>query len=118
MFSNRLKRSIKLETRVKCVGDWNGRNILEDKKNLPRVLTKPLGLVTIGDDEVVFTHSDIMKLIEVYHLADKKAIKMIRDPDTNTGLVKSTETPFLKKIKDFIKEIEEEEERQGLMNYI
>jgi len=83
-------------------GNWNFRN-----KNLTPLYTKPITVVTLDNDIFVWQHCDIMALIKGYHEADKLAIKMIKEG--NAGSVTNAEISLLEKLKEFIRELEQDD---------
>jgi hypothetical protein len=90
------------------IGDWGNWNMKWPDQ--PPVKSKPMGRVIMPKTgiDIVFSHNDIINLLKLYHEADIKSIKMIRNPDINTGQEKSFETPFAYKLSNLIKQMEKE----------
>lgn len=91
-----MKKTI-LSCEIVFNGNWNYKD-----KSAPAVLSKPLGYASIGDVKVVFTHVELIQLLELYHEADIFAIEMIENNKVNTGLVDRAETLFLDKLQEWI----------------
>lgn len=91
-------QQIDIKVIYKDVGNWNYKNT----KN--PVCTKPIAVISIDEDEFVFSHDDLFKLLQAYLDVDERSIAMIKDKKTNTGEIDNFETPFINKIKNFLKD--------------
>ncbi len=96
--------SVELTTKINK-GNWNYKN-----KKLPKILTKPIGITKINGFELSWKHDEIFKLIELFYRVDIESMKMIKDTNINTGEAKFIEKPFINKLKEKIKELEEQNE--------
>lgn len=89
------RTEIKIRTEIVNTGDWN-------RGNGARVIGKPIGKVFIDglgfpeDFHLVFSHNDLLKIIEVYLLADYLSIDLINQG--KSGSVKRAEESFENKI--------------------
>ena len=86
------------EYTIKNTGNWNYKD-----KSKPPVYSKPICVIKLGEDEFVFTHSDIFELLYGYTQADIDSIKMIKDKDVDTGEIDYFETPLTEKVKVWLK---------------
>lgn len=90
-----MKETLEVTYKINYDGNWNHKN-----KELPYVKGKPICVVYFNDgNSYVFSHKDILKLIEGYLIADEESIKMIENPDIDTGEVKYAEARFKDKIR-------------------
>ena len=99
MKKNRSK-TIEMTYEIRDLGNWNYKD-----KDLPSVCTKPIVEIKLDEDVFVWKHEEILRLIEAYHKADVKSMKLISEG--KAGSVSNWETPFLNKIKNFITKLEE-----------
>lgn len=94
-------QQIEIKTEIRNKGNWNYKN-----SGLDSINTKPIGIITLEEDEFVFKHEDIFKLIEFYHEVNIDTIRKINNSRFNSGDIKECELPFLYKLKAKIKEME------------
>jgi len=102
MFKNRNK-SVVPEFDIRFKGNWNYKD-----KGFKPIYTKPIVEMVIDKETFVWKHDEILRLIKAYYLADIKAIEMIKKGVS--GEINNYETPFLNKLRDFINNLEKEEE--------
>ena len=95
------EKTVELNWSIRKRGNWN----YWDKSAVP-LATKPMAIISIDGDEFVWKHDEVMKLIKAYHEADIISIDMIKKG--LSGNVKTFETPFLDKLKNFIRELEDQ----------
>jgi len=75
-------------------GNWNLKFPSE-----PPVFTKPMGVVYYNNGfNYIYTHNELIKLIKFYCEVDEVSIKMIENPDIDTGVVKQKEKTLKDKI--------------------
>jgi len=90
------------EFKIVELGNWNL------KYGGDPVLTKPIGNVILPNTKIsmVFRHQEIIDLIRMYHKADIKSIKMIKEG--KAGQEKYFETPFVTKLLGVLRIFEQE----------
>jgi hypothetical protein len=83
---------------IKHHGNWN----LKFPDSVP-VKTKPMAVIYFGDGfNYVFSHDDVLKLVQAYIDVDEEAIRMILDSTVDTGLVNSPEISFKDKLLELL----------------
>lgn len=92
-----MKDDVELQTQLKFSGNWNYRDPTSEK-----ICSKPMGVVKLQDDEYVWKHDEIMKLLDLYFDADEFAINMIKSQNVSTGSVTHAEISFLEKVQQWI----------------
>lgn len=97
MFKNNKQVSLSWEMSYK--GNWNHKY-----PNLPYVSGKPIAIIDIGGDKLVWKHEEIFELIWAYFKADIEAIELILS-GKNTGKIQGYETPFMVKLLGLIEEL-------------
>ena len=94
--------------KISLNGNWNYKD--KEKEN---AFGKPIGRLLIPDirDEnanliqLQWKHEEILKLVDLYHQADKMAIEQISNEMVITGDVNASEESFLDKLEQYIKQI-------------
>jgi len=88
-----------VETEIVYNGNWNRNN-----EETP-VYTKAIAVVTIKDifdtNTFVFTHDEILEILDVHIKADLENIKMIKNKDINTGVITKIEKSLKEKIDEY-----------------
>jgi len=92
------KKKIEFEKQIHFRGNWNYKSKLSKP-----VCSKPIGVVTIEDIELVFAHQDLLDLLSLYLEADLLSVSMIKSKQVDTGDIKTFETLFNDKILEWVK---------------
>ena len=97
------REHIELSVEINYNGNWNRKY-----PNLPIVYGKPISIIYLDNDNFVWTHDEIIKLIDCYLQADKESIEMINNKNINTGNITKSEISFKDKLLNFLnKELDE-----------
>jgi len=98
---SKISKQEKVTGQINFAGNWNYKKPEEEK-----IISKPIGVVTMYDHEVVFAHEDLLKLLSIYHESDLIAVSMINSENVDTGLITHAESLFIEKVKEWVSKAE------------
>lgn len=90
---------VEVTTEISNDGNWNFR----EKEKIP-ICTKNIAIVRLKDffnQKLVFTHDELLDILGIHMKADEENIKMINNPNINTGVITKPEKTVREKVIEY-----------------
>jgi len=89
------EKDIEINTYIEYNGNWN-------RRDGEKVIGKAIAITDIDGDKIVLKHNEIGEIIEKHVQADKENIRMINNPNIDTGNITKSEKTFKEKIMQYL----------------